>query len=54
MEIKDMDMVVIDMGVKGMDIEVKEKGITDITMNIEFRENGITIHLTNRIDKKCH
>ena len=53
MEINDMDMEIKDMEVTDMDMEVKEKGIGDITMNIEFRENGITVHLTNRIDKKC-
>jgi len=34
------------------EIEVKEKGITDINKNPEIKEKGITIHLTNRKDKK--
>jgi hypothetical protein len=31
------------------EIEVKEKGITDISKNLEIKEKGITIHLINRI-----
>jgi hypothetical protein len=34
------------------EIEVREKGITDISKNLEIKEKGMIIHLTNRIKNK--
>jgi hypothetical protein len=34
------------------EIEVREKGVTDINKSLEIREKGMIIHLTNRRDKK--
>lgn len=36
------------MDIETRDIEVSVKGITNITMDIETGENGVTIHLMNR------
>jgi hypothetical protein len=60
MEDRDMEMVagvmdtevrekVTEAGKKAT--EAGEKGITDIIMMTGIKENGVTIHLTNRRDK---
>ena len=41
-----MDMVT--MHTTAMDTEVRVNGITDITMDIGTRKNGVIIHFTNR------
>jgi hypothetical protein len=60
MEVRDMEMVagVMDTEVRekvteaGEKVtEAGEKGITDIIMMTGIKENGVTIHLTNRRDK---
>jgi hypothetical protein len=34
------------------EIEIREKGTTDISKNLEIKEKGMIIHLTNRIKNK--
>ena len=47
MEVKDIGA----RDIETKEMEVREKGITDITMDTETGENGIIIHLTNRKNK---